>query len=185
MQGIRPLLARSPAELVPPPPTPARGFGVRTAIAQDNLYWFGTHGVVFTSPGVVTREAAMLFDDLVATPVTALETDGSRDGRATLLHALLREKPDCSLEDVASALNVSYTRASHLFARSVGLPFRTYQHWVKCMRATQWFGGERTLAEIARVAGFADSAHLSRARQRRYGICPSYFHDRKRVRLFD
>ena len=108
-----------------------------------------------------------------------------RDERAELLHALLAENPEVSLGEVAQRLNVSYTGASHLFAREVGLPLRTYLHWVKCMRATQFFNGRTTLTEIAQLAGFSDSAHLSRAWQRRYGLPPSYLRDRSHVRIFD
>lgn len=128
-------------------------------------------------------EAASLFEALIETAVTQMAVAERRDERAALLHALLQRKPDCSLEEVARALNVSYTGASHLFARSVGLPLRTYQHWIKCMRATQLFQGDATLTEIAQRAGFADSAHLSRAWQRRYGLPPSYVRDPSHVRV--
>jgi AraC-like DNA-binding protein len=53
------------------------------------------------------------------------------------------------------------------------------------MRATQFFNGQATLTEIAQLAGFSDSAHLSRAWQRRYGLPPSYLRDRSHVRIFD
>ena len=128
-------------------------------------------------------EAAALFDDMIETAVGALHTAPRCDERAAQLHALLEQRPDCSLDEVAQLLNVSYTRASQLFAQSVGMPLRTYQHWIKCMRATQWFSGESTLTEIAQRAGFTDSAHLSRAWQRRYGLSPSYLRDRSQVRV--
>jgi AraC-like DNA-binding protein len=131
------------------------------------------------------REAERLFDALVETAATRLRVGASRDERTETLHALLRENPECSLGEVARLLNVSYTAASHLFARAVGLPLRTYQHWLKCMRATQFFNGQATLTEIAQLAGFSDSAHLSRAWQRRYGLPPSYLRDRSHVRIFD
>ena len=260
-----------------------RAFGVRSEIAKDNLYWFGTRGLIFTSPWVMTgsterqtavillsasgrpvelmvggrasrhrafaiapmtrrglravdvglisvnvqphhpcfgafcriarpgarpllrsafarfdsmlvrayegrisqREAERLFEDLVETAAGQLQVAGSRDERAETLHALLQENPECSLAEVARLLNVSYTGASHLFARAVGLPLRTYQHWMKCMRATQFLNGQATLTEIAQLAGFSDSAHLSRAWQRRYGLPPSYLRDRAHVRIFD
>ena len=258
-------------------------FGVRSAVAKDNIYWFGTRGLIFTSPWVVTasterqpavilltasgrpvelrvrgrssqhrafaiaplirrglravdvglisvniqphhpgfaafcriaepgaralsrtafarfdtalvrayegrlppREAEALFEALVETAIEQLEIGADRDERTETLFALLRENPECSLGEVARLLSVSYTGASHLFARAVGLPLRTYQHWIKCMRATQHFSGEATLTEIAQLAGFTDSAHLSRAWQRRYGLPPSYVRDRSHVRIFE
>jgi AraC-like DNA-binding protein len=262
-------------------PAPVPSFGARSAIAKDNIYFFGTRGLIFTSPWVVTlnterqpavillsasgrpielavggrasrhrafaiapltrrdlcavdiglisvnvqphhpcfgafcrisepgaralprsafarfdaelvrayegrllpRDAEALFENVIETAVVALEAAPGHDERAAFLHALLRQKPDCSLDEIARALNVSYTNASHLFARAVGLPLRTYQHWIKCMRASQLFPGGATLTEIAQVAGFADSAHLSRAWQRRYGLTPSYLRNRAHVRI--
>ena len=258
-------------------------FGARSAIQKDHLYWFGTRGLIFTSPWVVTadterqtavillsasgrpmqlevagraswhrafaiapltrrglraidiglisvnvqphhpgfaafarigrpgvrplpravfapfdadlvrayegrlsqREAEVVFEDLVEAALEALALAGvvSRDERADFLRALLRENPECSLSEIAHRLNVTYTAASHLFARSVGLPLRTYQHWIKCMRATQHLGGEIPLTEIAQLAGFTDSAHLSRTWQRRFGLPPSYLRDERHVRI--
>src|SRR5262245_17687419 len=80
------------------------------------------------------RDAEALFEAVVETAAAALESRRISDGRTALLHALLREKPGCTLDDVARTLDVSYTAASHLFARAVRLPLRTYQHWIKCMR---------------------------------------------------
>jgi AraC family transcriptional regulator, arabinose operon regulatory protein len=264
-------------------PRAVPAFGVRSAVAKDNIYWFGTRGLIFTSPWVVTasterqpavillsasgrpvelmvrgntsrhrafaiapltrrglraidvglisvnvqpyhpsygafcqiadpgvralsraafarldamlvrayegrlslRDAERLFEAVVETAVEQIGGVGSRDERTETLHALLREKPECSLGELARVLNVSYTGASHLFARSVGLPLRTYQHWIKCMRATQHFRGDATLTQIAQLAGFTDSAHLSRAWQRRYGLPPSYVRDGAHVRIID
>jgi hypothetical protein len=70
--------------------------------------------------GRLTRvEAERLFEELVATAVVELEVGAMKGGRAAMLHAMLRENSGCTLGDLARALNVSYTAASHLFARSV------------------------------------------------------------------
>jgi AraC family transcriptional regulator, arabinose operon regulatory protein len=258
-------------------------FGARAAVAKDNIYWFGTRGLIFTSPWVITssterqpavllltasgravevtargkasrhrafaiapltqrgldavdvglvsvniqphhpcypafckigppgvrslpreafmrfdadlvrayegrisnRAAEILFENLVTAATEQLAVPAYRDERLELLHVLLRDHPDCSLDEVARRLGVTYTAASHLFARAVGIPLRTYQHWAKCMRATDHFGGGKTLTEIAQLAGFSDSAHLSRAWQRRYGLTPSYLRDSRHVRIYD
>jgi len=267
--------AKSSPRLVVP------AFGARAAIEKDRLYWFGTRGLIFTSPWVVTasterqtavillsasgrsfelevagrsarhrafaiapltrrglravdvglisvnvqphhpafhgfsriarpgvrplpraafspfdadlvrayqgrlshREAERLFEDVVEVALEQVDGGGARDERVEYLQALLRENPDCSLGEIARRLNVSYTGASHLFARAVGLPLRTYQHWIKCMRATDDFGAELPLTEIAQRAGFTDSAHLSRTWQRRFGLPPSYLRDRSHVQV--
>ena len=102
-----------------------------------------------------------------------------------MLQAILRDKPACSLADVASELHVSYTGASQLFSRAVGVPFRTYQHWIKCIRAWEHFSADVKLTEIAHAAGFTDLAHLSRTWLRKYGMTPSYVRDSDRVRTTD
>lgn len=255
-------------------------FGALSAVAKDNVYWFGDRGLIFTSPWVVTprterqtavvlltarrdplelsvgdrlmrdqafaiapqtrrglravdaglvsinvephhpsyaafrragcgvralsraafggfdtalerayegelphAEAEELFEGVVEMAVRQIEGEIRRDERAEQLHAMLRENPDCSLGDVARELKVSYTGASHAFARAVGLPLRSYQHWMKCMRASSLLGRDVKLTEIARVAGFADSSHLSRSWQRQYGLPPSYIRDDAHVRI--
>jgi AraC family transcriptional regulator of arabinose operon len=256
-------------------------FGALSSLVKDNIYWFGTQGLIFTSPWVVTSntvrqtavllltasgrpfeltvgdrsfrheavaiapsitrglraidvglvsvnvqphhpcfnafrriagpgmlafhretfarfraslvrayegrlghgEAEQLFEDLVETAAAQLQGRVPRDDRAELLREYLREHPACSLGELARELNLSYTGASHLFARAVGLPLRSYQHWLKCMRATEQFDADVQLTQIAQQAGFTDLAHLSRSWQRRYGLSPSYLRDSEHVRV--
>ena len=158
--------------------------GVR-ALPRDAFAHFDADLVRAYEGRISSRAAELLFEDLVAAATELLAVGVRRDERFEILHAMLQHHPDCSLEEVARLLGVSYTAASHLFARAVGIPLRTYQHWIKCMRATDYFNGEKTLTEIAQLAGFSDSAHLSRAWQRRYGLTPSYLRDHRRVRIHD
>jgi AraC-like DNA-binding protein len=51
------------------------------------------------------------------------------------------------------------------------------------MRATRHFSAEIPLTEIAQLAGFTDSAHLSRTWQRRFGMPPSYLRDVAHVEI--
>src|SRR5262249_24599720 len=82
--------------------------------------------------GALTRvEAEQLLESVVSRAVAQLPKGRCRDLRADRLRAFLREHPTCSLDDVARELRVSYARASRLFSRAVGLPLRTYQHWLK------------------------------------------------------
>ena len=129
-------------------------------------------------------EAEQLFEGLVKTAEGQLPGPRRRDPRAELLHELLRENPACSLGDLARELRLSYTGASHLFSRAVGLPLRSYQHSVKRLRAAERLHEDVSLTEIAHQAGFTDSAHLCRAHQRHYGLPPSYIRDAQHVRLF-
>ena len=134
--------------------------------------------------GQLTRaEAERLFEALVAGAVAQLPKGHRRDARADLLLAFLREHPTCSLDDVARELGVSYARASRLFSRAVGMPLRTYQHWLKCMKAAQQFGVNLPWTRVAQEAGFTDSAHFARTWQRSFGHPPSYVRDSRHVRV--
>ena len=132
---------------------------------------------------LAAREAKRLFEELIEAAVGMLPGPPRDAGRADLLHELLRENPGCSLDQLARELKLSYTAASHAFSRSIGMPLRTYQHWLKCMRATEQLHADVHLTQIAHESGFADSAHLSRTWRRSYGLAPSYIRDERHVRL--
>jgi AraC family transcriptional regulator, arabinose operon regulatory protein len=130
------------------------------------------------------REAQQLFEALVGAAVQQLPRAGRGDLAADRLHELLREKPACSLPELARELRLSYTGTSHYFSRTVGLPLRSYQLWLKYMTASELRLKGGSLTEIAHAAGFADSSHLCRSWQASYGLSPSYARDASRVRIF-
>lgn len=128
-------------------------------------------------------EAAELFEDLVRTATAQLPRPEPVDPRTALLRELVRQQPACTLEDVAQELGVSYTTASHLFTRAMGLPLRSYQLWIKAIRAAARMDTGALLTRIAHEVGFVDSAHLSRTWRRTYGFAPSYVTAGTRVRV--
>src|SRR5262247_3536918 len=128
------------------------------------------------------REAQQLFECLVGAAVLQLP-HARLDCAADRLHELLREKPACSLPELARELHLSYTGTSHYFSRTVGLPLRSYQLWLKYMKASELRLKGGTLTEIAHAAGFADSSHLCRSWQASYGLSLSYARDASRVRI--
>jgi len=130
------------------------------------------------------REAQQLFEALVSAAVRQLPRAGREDCAVDRLHELLRENPACSLPELARELRLSYTGTSHYFSRTVGLPLRSYQLWLKYMTAAELRLRGGTLTEIAHAAGFADSSHLCRSWQASYGLSPSYARDASRVRIF-
>lgn len=130
------------------------------------------------------REAQRLFEELVGAAVRQLPRSGRADCAAGRVHELLRDKPACSLPELARELRLSYTGTSHYFSREVGLPLRSYQLWHKYMTAAELRLRGGTLTEIAHAAGFADSSHLCRSWQASYGLAPSYARDGSRVRIF-
>jgi len=79
--------------------------------------------------------------------------------------------PDKPLAETAAAAGVhlSPSRLRHLFVEQTGLAFKTYLLWRRLVRALDAYSQGRSLTEAAHGAGFADSAHFSRAFKRTFG----------------
>jgi AraC family transcriptional regulator len=78
-----------------------------------------------------------------------------------------------SLEAAAEMAFLSPSRFAHLFKQQVGLPFSRYMLWRKLTRAMLAIGSERTIADAAHAADFADAAHLTRTFYQMVGMAPS------------
>jgi len=78
-----------------------------------------------------------------------------------------------TLEDAAAMAFLSPSRFAHLFKHQMGLPFRKYMLWRKLTRAMVSIGSERTIADAAHAADFADAAHLTRTFYQMVGMAPS------------
>jgi AraC-like DNA-binding protein len=135
--------------------------------------------------GTLTHESALqLFNDVLDAARPSLPLVTALDERAQLLMRTLWDKPRCSLADLASVLNLSYHRASHVFVETVGIPVRTYQLWQKLYRASAPLQAGKSLTEAAQIAGFSDSAHYSRAFQTAYGRSPTEMFRTRRIEVF-
>jgi len=97
------------------------------------------------------------------------------DARVLRVLRLLAAEPDAppSLPEAAAAVRLSPGRLRHLFVQETGLHFRGYLLWLRLGRAVAVLAGGGALTEAAHVAGFADSAHLSRTFRRMFGLAPS------------
>jgi AraC-like DNA-binding protein len=78
-----------------------------------------------------------------------------------------------SLDTAAEMAFLSPSRFAHLFKQQVGLPFSRYMLWRKLTRAMLAIGSERTIADAAHAADFADAAHLTRTFYQMVGMAPS------------
>lgn len=77
-------------------------------------------------------------------------------------------------EDLAQWTALSQSRARHLFKAETGITFRQYLKWLKLMETFKHSctaGGN--LTQAAHMAGFSDSAHLSRTFREVFGLMPS------------
>ncbi len=78
-----------------------------------------------------------------------------------------------TLGAAAASVNLSSSRARHLFVMDTGLPFKTFVLWQRLGRAVELYAAGQSLTEAAHEAGFADSAHLSRTFRKTFGIAAS------------
>ena len=102
----------------------------------------------------------------------AAEPRSSADPRvlAMIDHAQRHLERGVTLPETAAAVNLSPSRARHLFVEGTGLPFKTYLLWLRLERAVALYARGGSLTEAAYEAGFADSAHFSRTFRRTFGL---------------
>lgn len=80
-----------------------------------------------------------------------------------------------SAAELARAVGLSEGRLIHLFTREMGLPMRRYLLWLRLRRVVFALAEGATMTEAAHVAGYADSAHMSRTFREMFGLPPSLF----------
>lgn len=73
-------------------------------------------------------------------------------------------------QEVAQQLNLSESRFLHLFKQEMHIPWRPYLLWRRLLCAVSVLITGRSATEAAHVAGFSDSAHLSRTFKKMFGI---------------
>lgn len=95
-----------------------------------------------------------------------------------LIHARLEGA--VTLASLATAVHRSPSRLAHRFSLATGLPLRRYVLWCRLRAAAEAAMRGASLTEAAHVAGFADSAHLSRTFRATFGIAPSLLFERGR-----
>ncbi|MFL6623721.1 MAG: helix-turn-helix domain-containing protein [Sulfurifustaceae bacterium] len=145
------------------------------ALPRDAFAGYGAAFDLAYAGELMVDEATQLLDDVIGTTLRYLPRARPTDSRIERALEMLRNNPNYPLTELASAVGLSYDRMSHLFAEAVGLPLRSYLLWQKIHVVASLLGSDLTLTEVALAAGFTDSAHLSNAWQKAYGISPSYF----------
>ncbi|MEZ4440068.1 MAG: AraC family transcriptional regulator [Polyangiaceae bacterium] len=89
---------------------------------------------------------------------------------------VLRERSDenAPVERIAEIVGLSVSRLQHAFKEHVGTTMRTYRLWKRFVAVAAVMRGGGSLTEAAHHVGFFDSAHLSRAFRRCFGVTPSF-----------
>lgn len=78
-----------------------------------------------------------------------------------------------TLAQVAAAVHLSPSRLRHVLVEETGTTFRGLVLWLRILRALKVITAGRSWTEAAHMAGFADSAHLSRTFRRMFGVSPA------------
>jgi AraC-like DNA-binding protein len=123
-------------------------------------------------------DADLLVDD--ARAVISDLTSGSQprnvtDPRILTAIELMTRKLDMNLtlRHVASLVHLSPGRFRHLFVEETGTPLRPYILWLRMATAVDAMSRGESITTAAHLAGFSDSAHLSRIFRRTFGMAPS------------
>ena len=77
------------------------------------------------------------------------------------------------LGQVIQSSGLSASRFRHLFRTQVGMSLKSYLLWTKLQRAIQSLATDSSLTHAAHLAGFSDSAHLSRTFRQTFGFAPA------------
>jgi AraC-like DNA-binding protein len=85
----------------------------------------------------------------------------------------LSEGADVSLKTLATVSGLSPSRLVHVFTESVGVPLRPYILWLRLQRGCYELMHGATVTQAAYIAGFSDTAHLTRTFRRMLGTTPT------------
>jgi AraC family transcriptional regulator len=116
--------------------------------------------------------AQSLVDDLIGKSASNALSDDALVSRAVALINRSLDGP-ITLADVAKAVHRSPSRLAHRFSEATGVPLRRYVLWCRLRTAADAAMRGASLTEAAHLAGFADSAHLSRTFRATFGVAPS------------
>lgn len=120
----------------------------------------------------LSRDAMLAIAEAALASLVPLPAALTPDPRIDRIIEAATAYPDRPLAETAAAAGVhlSPERLRHLFVEHTGLAFKTYLLWRRLIRALDAYSLGATLTEAAHEAGFADSAHFSRAFKRTFGL---------------
>lgn len=163
-------------------------------LGQVLLQSFATEGITdvstFTHAEINPLLGQLMSTDLDAGQsgeiyLTVVETIASaqpKEGRGSTIDPRVSQGIDwirtgrergISVGEIATGVELSESRFSHLFTEHIRVPVRRYLLWLRLRDALHMLAGGGSLTETAHAAGFADSAHLTRTFRAALGITPS------------
>lgn len=124
-------------------------------------------------PCTPTPAQARAFIKSVLSVLDVLPPPPPRHPATRRMCALLDRTGDVDLARLSRAAGLSPRQMRYTFARDVGLPMRAYLRWRRLRHALLAIEDGASLGAAAISAGFADSAHLTRACREHFGMTPS------------
>jgi len=85
-------------------------------------------------------------------------------------HIKANDHDDINVKVLASMVFLSESRLQHLFKEQVGIPLKSYILWRKVLSAVSFINEGKSFTDAAHMAGFSDSAHLSRTFKDTFGV---------------
>jgi AraC-like DNA-binding protein len=122
---------------------------------------------------LVATVAQELLADRPPCPVTKDDLGGLADDMRDLVHARVDEGTTLSLDELATAANLSRFRALRAFKRRHGVPPHTYELCLRLSRARELIKAGTSVVTAAMESGFADQSHLTRHFRNFYGYTPA------------
>jgi AraC-like DNA-binding protein len=120
-----------------------------------------------------TPEQARALIVSILSAVDLRQPPGPRHPAARRMCAYLDGADHVDLASLSHEAGLSPRQMRHAFARDVGLPMRAYLRWKHLRRAIAAVEEGASLSAAAALAGFADSAHLSRVFREHFGMTPT------------
>lgn len=111
-----------------------------------------------------------LLSQIVFVAGKSLKIPQPLDARVVSTINRLHADANISLDQLASAVGLSYYRLSHLFSNSIGLSLRSYQLWLKLDHVWRLIEKGHNMTDIVKLAGFNDLPHMCHVFQGAFGV---------------
>jgi AraC family transcriptional regulator of arabinose operon len=108
------------------------------------------------------------------------------DPRIEKILLAIEEEPFCGVQELASLVNLSSSRLSHLFKAATGVSLQTFLSDLRLERAAELLQStDMPIKEISYQVGYRHAPSFVRAFRNKIGYSPHDFRSRQRVVLRD
>jgi AraC-like DNA-binding protein len=159
------------------------GRKLRTRFEHQEPFVSFSESVIYSiygyfDPGLFDFKTAQLLSTILASLNEMISElpECSMDNRIreAVTHCQAKGGRELCIADLAGRIFLSESRARHLFKAETGVTFKRYLKWLKTLEAIKYTcSPDINLTEAAHIAGFSDSAHLSRTFKEIFGLKPS------------